>query len=167
MAAFHNSRPVSSKKSAENSAFSVDSPEPRRKRFAMSEAMQAAISLAKRFGLPLSHRNLYVIELAILAESEFRQISIGGAAANIREGALAEVTRGGSLNYFFFEDARWRSPRCESKAERNRMEAAVGTGLADWEGPECSHCNDRGYIFNYGPGKRTFPCPECRNEASV
>ena len=114
LGAFHNSRADSSEKSAENSVFPVDSPAPRRKRFVMGEAMQAAISLAKRFGLPLTHRNLYVIELAIEAEKEFRQISVWEAAANIREGAMAEAVRGAELNYFFFEDARWRPtiPRC-------------------------------------------------------
>ena len=170
MAAFHNSPADSSKKSVNISALPVDSPAPRRKRFVMTEAMQAAISLAKRFGLPLSHRNLYVIELAVLAECEFRQICIPEAAANIREGALAEITRGGSLNYFFFEDAGWRYPRLSFKERdelRMRNEATVGAGMSDWRGPKCSKCNDRGYVFNYGPGERTRPCPECGVEASA
>jgi hypothetical protein len=162
-ALYRNPDAASRKKSAENPAVSVDYSRARRPRFVMTEAMQAAISLAKRFGLPLSHRNLYVIELAVLAESDFRQILIPEAASNIREGAMAEIVRGGSLNYFFFEDAGWRFPRRETKADRNRMEASVGasTGLDDWRSPTCSRCNDRRYIFNYGPGKRTKPCPEC------
>lgn len=170
MAAFHNSRSVSSEKSEENSALPVETPEPRRKRFAMTEAMQAAISLVKRFGLTHSHRLLYIVELAILAECEFREISIPEAASNIREGALAEITRGGSLNYFFFEDCGWRYPRLSFKERdemRIRAEAAVGAGLSDWGGPKCSRCNDRGYVFNYGPGERTRPCPECGVEASA
>lgn len=74
----------------------------------MTGAMKLAISLAKRFGLPPTHRTLYVIELAIKTESEFRDIPIAEAAANIREGTLAEVTRGRKLNYSFFAYGGWR-----------------------------------------------------------
>jgi len=77
--------------------------------------MQAAIRLAKSLGLPLTHRNLYVIEKAIEAESNFRQIPVGAAVEIIRDGALAEAVRGGELNYFFFEDCRWRYPRLTFK----------------------------------------------------
>jgi hypothetical protein len=183
LAAFHNSPLDSSKKSVNNSPLPVESAEPRRKRFVLSESMQQAISLAKRFGIPLSHRNLYVIDLAVQAESEFRQISLCAAAANIREGALAEIARGGSLNYFFFEDAGWRPSRRE---ETNRMEAAVGmrpeesaakppkcskcldTGLwaRDQRGPcpecgACWRCESKRRIWNNGPGPRLIECPDC------
>lgn len=157
MRAFHNSPADSSEKSAENPVLSVDSLAPRRKRFSLTEAMQAAISLAKRFGLPLTHRNLYVIELAILAERDFREVSLWEAAAYVREGAMAAKLRGVELNYFFFEDASWR-PNRETRAEND---------LGDREGLKCWYCNDRGYVFNYGPGKRTRPCPECQAEVST
>lgn len=70
--------------------------------------MHAAIGLAKRLGLPRTFRNLYVIEAAIQAEKEFRGCSIAEAAEEIHAGAMAAAERGDAVNYFFFEDCRWR-----------------------------------------------------------
>jgi signal recognition particle subunit SEC65 len=143
----------------------------------MSGLMQSAVRLAKSLGLPLTHRNLYVIEKAIEAEKNFRQVEIGAAVEIIRDGAMAEAVRGGELNYFFFEDCRWRYPRlsaAERRQHANRMalmqaHAEIERERAEraTEPPPCTNCNDRGYVFNYGPGKRTRPCPECQSEASV
>lgn len=106
MGAFHNSRSVSSEKSAEN---------PAPKRFVLNGLMDAAIRLAKSLGIPRTHRMLYVIAKAIEAESDFSHISAGAAVEIIRDGAMAEAVRGGELNYFFFEDCRWRYPKLTFK----------------------------------------------------
>jgi signal recognition particle subunit SEC65 len=119
----HNSPASSSENFEENE---------RPKRFVFNGLMQAAIRLAKSLGLPLTHRNLYVIAKAIEAESEFREIALGAAVEIIRDGALAEVVRGGEVNYFFFEDCRWRYPRL-TWAEREQLAARqllrAGEGL--------------------------------------
>jgi hypothetical protein len=109
--AFHNSPADSSENSSEN---------PTRKRFVLNGLMEAAIRLSKSIGFPRTHRNLYVIAKAIEAECDFQQIPVGAAVENIRQGALAEVVRGGELNYFFFEDCRWRYPRL-SRAEKEQL----------------------------------------------
>jgi signal recognition particle subunit SEC65 len=109
--AFHNSPAASSEKSAEN---------PARKRFVLNGLMEAAIRLAKSLCIPRSHRMLYIIAKAIEAEADFRQCPVGAAVEIIRDGALAEAVRGGELNYFFFEDCRWRYPRL-TREERRRL----------------------------------------------
>lgn len=130
----------------------------RRNRFVMSEAKAAACRLAKRLALPLTFRNLYVIELAIEAEAS-RCGSISEAVEIIFEPAMDELFRGRVVNYFFFEDARWRSGQHGTRRlQRLAAAAMAGSSIV------CSNCNDRGYIFNYGPGKRTQPCPECQGE---
>jgi hypothetical protein len=157
--AFHNPPANSSEKTAENS---------RRKRFVLNGLMQAAIRLAKSLGLPLTHRNLYVIGKAIEAESNFRQISTGAAVEIIRDGAMAEAVRGGELNYFFFEDCRWRYPRL-SATEKRQLENRLANerakqSLSEWKAPKCFKCEDTGEVWNYGPGRRKLPCPDCRTE---
>jgi hypothetical protein len=175
--AYRKLAPSTTRKSGENPEFFVEIPAPRRKhRFEMTEALQRAVSLAKRFGLPLTHRNLYVIEKAVESESGFRQVSIAAAAANIREGALAAITRGESLNYFFFEDARWRPENVPlrrnvnaEREERLRMEALLGT-QAYYTQQQCWRCLGHGIISTdptFGAGCRWVPCPVCRPEASA
>ena len=161
MGAFHNSRADSSEKTAENSP---------RKRFVLNGLMQAAIRLAKSLGLPLTHRNLYVIAKAIEAESNFRQISTGAAVEVIRDAAMAESVRGGELNYFFFEDCRWRYPKLSFKerdAKRLREEARVGvhnsSRAESWQPAKCFRCEDTGKVWNDGPGARRIPCPDCHD----
>jgi hypothetical protein len=155
--AFHNSRADSSKKSAEN---------PAPKRFVLNGLMDAAIRLAKSLGLPLTHRNLYVIEKAVEAESSFQKISTGAAVEIIRDGAMAEVVRGGELNYFFFEDCRWRYPKLTFKERddlRMREKAMVGAHAPATPAPpdKCYKCADSGQVWNQGPGPRLIPCPHC------
>lgn len=115
MAGFHNPRSDSSEKSAENSALPVDSAAARRQRFAMTEAMQAACRLVKILGLVPSFRNLYIIELAIRAESNFSAISVQEAEEAIIANARAALRTGECLDYFWFEDCRWRNPKLTFK----------------------------------------------------
>jgi len=163
--AFHNSGADSSEKAAENAP---------RKRFVLNGLMQAAIRLAKSLGLPLTHRNLYVIAKAIEAESNFRQISTGAAVETIRDGAMAEAVRGGELNYFFFEDCRWRYPKLSFKERddlRMRAEARVGAYDSSSAEPpaesrqpaKCFRCEDTGKVWNDGAGARRIPCPDCHD----
>jgi hypothetical protein len=110
--AFHKTRADSSEKTAENSALPVDSPAPRPKRFAMTEAMQAACGLLKTLGLVPSFRNLYIVELAIKSESNFSSISIPEAAERIAEAArICRDEMHQCIDYFWFEDACWRQPK--------------------------------------------------------
>jgi hypothetical protein len=50
---------------------------------------------------------------------------------------------------------------------RNRMEAGVGAGSEStpFEPPDCLRCDDTRIVWNYGPGKRRIPCPECSGES--
>jgi hypothetical protein len=134
--------------------------------------MQAAIRLAKSLGLPLTHRNLYVIAKAIEAESNFGGGGMGRAVETIRDGALAEAVRGGELNYFFFEDCRWRYPKLSFKERDDlRMRAEATAGVYDsspaepWQPTKCFRCEDTGKVWNDGPGARRIPCPDCQMEA--
>jgi hypothetical protein len=86
----------------------------------MTEAMQAALQLVKCLGLVPSFRNLHIIELAISAESNFSSISIPEAAERIIKMARIDLTRGESLDYFWFEDCRWRHARLTFQ-ERDEM----------------------------------------------
>lgn len=94
--------------------------------------MAEACRLAKRLGLPLTFRNLYVIDAAIAAESEFLNVDPREAADTIIEGAIEHAERGEEINYFFFEDCRWRYPRLtwaekEAIAERQLRRARDGS----------------------------------------
>jgi hypothetical protein len=120
LAASHNSRLVSSENSAENSASPVDFRAPRRQRFAMTEAMQAAISLVKSLGLVPTYRFLYVVELAITTESEFASISVGESAAQIGAAARLALKMGECVNYHWFEDSCWKHPKL-SFSERDEL----------------------------------------------
>lgn len=86
----------------------------------LSVARLAAIRFAKCLGLPHSFRNLYIIELAIDAESNFSQVTIARAAAIIMDGAIAARESGECVNYFWFEDCGWRHPKLSYK-ERDEM----------------------------------------------
>jgi len=77
-------------------------------RFRMTEAKIAACHLAKRLCLPLTFRNLYVIELAIEAEITFSSISVQEAANQIADYAIAARETGEHVDYFWFEDCGWR-----------------------------------------------------------
>jgi hypothetical protein len=115
-AASHNPAVRSSGKVGKNSA-------------PVSVARLAAIRFAKCLGLPLTYRNLYVIELALDAESSFSQVSIAKAAAIILDGAIAARTMGECVNYFWFEDCGWRQPKLSFKQRddlRMRAEASIG-----------------------------------------
>lgn len=150
-------------------AVSVDSPAPRRQRSPMTVARLAAVRFAQCLGLPLTFRNLYVIELAIEAESEFRRVSIGEAAEIIRDGAMAEAVRGGELNYFFFEDCRWRYPKlnaAERRERANRLAAEEAKRRIDerYAAIRCHTCNDMGFLLNPWAtcaAEHTIPCPDC------
>lgn len=124
LGAFHNSRSVSSKKSEENSALPVEDsaplPSQRRKRFVMTEAMQAACRLVKSLGLVPSFRFLYIVELSIQTESEFSSLSIQETADQILGQARAALQMGECVNYHWFEDACWKHPKLSFK-ERDEM----------------------------------------------
>lgn len=124
-AAFHNPAVRSSGKVRRNST-------------PLSVARLAACRFAKCLGLPLTYRNLYVIELAIEAEVVFAEqynrelaqflareegqpmkqpvpVSIAQAAATIMDGAISARERGECVNYFWFEDCGWRQPKLSFK----------------------------------------------------
>lgn len=80
------------------------------------ELRSAACRLVKALGLVPSFRNLYVVELAITAESNFSSISLSEATDHIIE--CARIYRDElhqCLNYFWFEDACWRQPKLSFK----------------------------------------------------
>lgn len=115
-AASHNPAVRSSGKVGKNSA-------------PLSVASLAAIRFCKCLPLPLSFRNLYIVELSIEAESNFSQVSIAKAAAIIMDGAIAAREMGECVNYFWFEDSGWRQPKLSFRQRDellNRREAAVG-----------------------------------------
>jgi hypothetical protein len=100
----------------------------RRNRAPLSVARLAACRFAKCLGLPLTYRNLYVIELAIEAESNFSQVTIAKAASIIMDGALAALEMRECVNYFWFEDCCWRHPKLSFK-ERDELRMRDG---ASW-----------------------------------
>lgn len=74
----------------------------------MSEARAAACRLAKALFLPLTFRNLYVIEHAIEAEIAAASCTIDEAVGEISRQAAAARELGENVNYFWFEDSGWR-----------------------------------------------------------
>lgn len=86
----------------------------------MTEAMQAAIHLAKSLGLPHTFRNLYVYEKAIEAESDFSKLSLSQAADRIIADGRVALRMGECLDYFWFEDCCWRNPKL-SFSERDEL----------------------------------------------
>ncbi len=87
----------------------------------MTEAKAAAIGLAKRLCLPLTFRNLYVIELALEAESgSSPQLTLQQITQEIFEQAEAARRLGEQVNYFWFEDCGWRFRKITFK-ERDEM----------------------------------------------
>ena len=81
----------------------------------MTEAMTAACRLTKSLGLVPSYRNLYIIELAITAESEFSSTSIQQATDRIIADARIARELGEHVDYFWFEDECWRHPKLSFK----------------------------------------------------
>jgi hypothetical protein len=136
-------------------------------RFSMSEAMVAACRLVKSLGLVPSFRNLYVIELAIRAESQFSSITIREAADRIIAIGRIALQMGECLNYFWFEDACWRNPKLSFKERddlRMRREAAVGASSyydsSPEPAPKCAKCLDLGSYFPDG-SNHSEKCPDC------
>jgi hypothetical protein len=86
----------------------------------MSEAAIAACRLAKTLGLVSTFRNLYIYEMAITSESNFSSISIPEAMHLIIAEAREALERGECLDYFWFEDCRWRHPKL-SFSERDDL----------------------------------------------
>jgi hypothetical protein len=136
---FHNSPADSSEKSAENSALSVETLAPRRKRSAMTEARKAALRLVKTLGLVASFRNLYIVELSITAESEFASISTEEAAGEIIRCGRAALQLGECLDYFWFEDSCWRNPKLSFK-ERDELRLSRANQFYASPG-STSHCD--------------------------
>lgn len=87
----------------------------RRNSAPLSVARLAACRFAKCLGLPLTYRNLYIVELSIEAESNFSQVGIARAAATILDSAVAARDMGVCVNYFWFEDCCWRQPKLSFK----------------------------------------------------
>jgi len=86
----------------------------------MTEAMRAALQLVKTLGLNPTFRFLYIVQLSINTESEFRSISIPEAADRIIAQAKAALEMGECVNYHWFEDCCWRHPKLSFK-ERDEM----------------------------------------------
>lgn len=84
------------------------------------EFRAAACRLLKRLGLPLTFRNLYVVELAIEAEIALSSNSIQQIVDEIAEQAEAARSLGEPVNYFWFEDCGWRYRKLTFK-ERDEM----------------------------------------------
>jgi hypothetical protein len=117
LAAFHNSRLVSSEKSEENSVLPVDS--------SRALALKLAADLARQVGMVRTWPNLQTIRLAIESEAEQSEVSLNQAAALIAMAAHEwtahprlrclsaweerEIARVNTIDRFWFEDARWRS----------------------------------------------------------
>ena len=122
MAAFHNSRPDSSEKSAEKSARPVDIRRPRRPPCA---ALTLAAELARQVGMPRTWPNVQTIRLAIESEADHSGITVNQAATVIAMAAqewtarsgysflpsweIREIVRVNTIDRFWFEDARWRA----------------------------------------------------------
>ena len=75
----------------------------------------AACRLLKCLGMPRSFRNLYIVELALEAETDFSRCGVARAAATIFECAQAARAMGECVNYFWFEDSGWRQPKLSYK----------------------------------------------------
>jgi hypothetical protein len=117
LAASHNSRPLSSQKSAENSPLSVENPRAR--------ALQLANDLVRKVGMTPTWPNIQTVRLAIRGEAEFSEISMEQAASVIGMAAKEwsrgryitctpaweerELYRINTIDRFWFEDARWRN----------------------------------------------------------
>jgi hypothetical protein len=79
------------------------------------EFRAAACRLLKWLGLPLTFRNLYVVELAIAAEVGLASSTIEQAVEEISSQAQAARELGVVVNYFWFEDCGWRFPKLSFK----------------------------------------------------
>lgn len=81
----------------------------------MTPAMAQACRLIKTLGLVPSFRNLYVIELAITAESDFSSTPLPQATDQIISDARSGRQMGEHIDYFWFEDECWRHPKLTFK----------------------------------------------------
>ena len=97
----------------------------------MTEARIAACRLIKHLGHVPTFRMLYVVELALQAECDYQHCSLVQSAKTIFDGAMEQVRRGEAVDYFFFEDCRWRYFRL-SRVERE--EIAKRQIRRSWEG---------------------------------
>lgn len=78
--------------------------------------MVQACRLVKTLGLVPSFRNLYIVELAISAESTFASISLQEAADDIIESArICRHKLHHCIDYFWFEDSCYRQPKLTFK----------------------------------------------------
>jgi len=138
----------------------------------MNEVRIAACRLIKILGLVPSFRNLYIVELAIGSESQFASISIQQATDEIIRIARIALQMGECLDYFWFEDCCWRHPKLSFRERddlRDRREmlrlACVGAESIHSDSmpaqPKCWRCEDTRAVWNYGPGERRVPCPDC------
>lgn len=89
----------------------------RNNRAPLTVARLAACRFCKCLGFPLTYRNLYVVELALEAESNFSQVGIAGAAKIIMDAAMLDLQDGRCVNYFWFEDCCWRHPKLSFKEQ--------------------------------------------------
>lgn len=175
MAAFHNSRPVSSEKSEENSASPVDSPR--------SLALKLAADLARQVGMVRTWPNLQTIRLAIESEAEGSGVSLDEAAEVITKAAqeqtlqrgpdfhssweIREIYRRNSINRFWFEDSLWRDKLVYI---RFRLHLPGNEPQAEMKTIFCSTCNDMGILLNpraQHTREHTIPCPDCPRGINV
>jgi hypothetical protein len=62
-------------------------------------------------GLPVTPRNVAMVEAAVVAEANHTGLPLEPAAKVIAEAALGDAKRGVPINKFYFEDAKWRQER--------------------------------------------------------
>lgn len=145
-----------------------ENPRVMRGNFVDPELKAAACRLMKCLGIVRTHRNLYIVQLAIESECEMSSRSIEEAAIQIIQIAGHAREMGEHVDYFWFEDSCWRYPKLSFK-ERDEYRDRVALKLLSDQKYEptvysCWRCQDAKQVFNYGPGKRLIPCPDCAKE---
>jgi len=109
-------------------------PVEKRARFEKTSAFDAALRIVQFLGLVKSYRNLHIIQLAVEAEMEMGlqecaraqsqavakgqydstldfSYSLEKAAVTIIQAARSDARCGSAIDYFWFEDCRWRYPK--------------------------------------------------------
>jgi hypothetical protein len=140
----------------------------------MSDALQLAANVARRIGMVRTWPNLQTIRLAIEGEAEFSGIATEDAAELLLRCAaertyrpehtcptdwiVREMSRLNSIDRFWFEDCRWRDKRAYVAFFAPPKPAEPEPEVHCWK------CSDKGKVWNYGPGDRLIPCPDCSSQ---
>ena len=138
--------------------------------FVDPELKAAACLLMKCLGIVRTHRNLYIVQLAIECECEMSSRSIEEAAIQIIQIAGHAREMGEHVDYFWFEGSCWRYPKLSFKERDEHRDRVALNLLAEKEKKyeptvySCLRCQDSKQVFNHKPGKRIIPCPDCAKE---